>query len=128
MGLLSLSNLEICIKKACSMHKILFVLIKISVKIRMAKKWGQLFVLCKKRWFYFSTMTSGFLGNFSSFRIGIPIRKAVDFYQYKIIGKSECVWVIRIWIFSWFIILGQKRILELLDETFFMTFSQSLIS
>ena len=75
-----------------------------------------------------SNESSGFLGNFSSFRNGIPIGKAVDFYKYKIIGKSDCVWVMRIWIFSWFIILGEKRILELLDETFFMAFSQSLIS
>ena len=74
-----------------------------------------------------SNESSGFLGNFSSFRNGILIGKAVHFKQYKMIGKSDYVWLMRIWIFSWFIILGERRILEL-DETFFMTFSQSLIS
>ena len=39
------------------MHTILCILIEISMKIRTAKKWGQLFVLCNKRWILFNTRT-----------------------------------------------------------------------
>ena len=94
------------------MHTIPCILIEISVKIRMTKNEGSYLSCVTNGEFYFSTITrkegvicfsnensnesSGFHGNFPSFRNGIPIGKAVDFYQYKIIVKSDFVWVMRI--------------------------------